>query len=57
MFKEFYSVALRPKKYKDSPQALRERIRKNETIIDKREWESCIRKGKFKTDKKVGFGD
>ena len=38
-------------------QALRERIRKNETIIDKREWESRIRKGKFKTDKMVGFGD
>ena len=57
MFKDFYSVALYPKKYQDSPQALRERIRKNETIFDKREWESRIRKGKFKTDKKVGFGD
>ena len=44
-----------PKKYQDSPQALRERIRKNEVIIDKREWESRIRKGKFKTDKMVGF--
>ena len=55
MFKDFYSVALCPKKYKDSPQALRERIRKNEAIIYEREVQSCFKKGKFKTDKKVGF--
>ena len=55
MFKEFYSVALYPKKYKDSPEALRERIRKNEAIIYEREVQSCFKKGKFKTDKKVGF--
>ena len=57
MFKDFYSVALCPKKYRDSPQALRERIRKNEAIIYEREVQSCFKKGKFKTDKKVGFGD
>lgn len=55
MLKDFYSVALCPKKYKDSPQALRERIRKNEAIIYEREVQSCFKKGKFKTDKKVGF--
>ena len=55
MFKDFYSVALYPKKYKDSPQALRERIRKNEAIIYEREVQSRFKKGKFKTDKKVGF--
>ena len=55
MFKDFYSVALCPKKYKDSPQALRERIRKNEAIIYEREVQSRFKKGKFKTDKKVGF--
>ena len=55
MFKDFYSVALCPKKYRDSPQALRERIRKNEAIIYEREVQSRFKKGKFKTDKKVGF--
>ena len=55
MFKEFYSVALYPKKYQDSPEALRERIRKNEAIIYEREIQSCLKKGKFKTDRKVGF--
>ena len=55
MFKDFYSVALCPKKYRDSPQALRERIRKNEAIIYEREVQSCFKKGKFKTDKKVRF--
>ena len=55
MFKEFYSVALYPKKYRDSPDALRERIRKNEAIIYEREIQSCFKKGKFKTDKKVRF--
>ena len=39
------------------PQALRERIRKNEAIIYEREVQSCFKKGKFKTDKKVGLGD
>ena len=42
-------------KYKDSPQALRERIRKNEAIIYERELQSCFKKGKFKTEPKVGF--
>ena len=37
------------------PQALRERIRNNEAIIYEREVQSCFKKGKFKTDKKVGF--
>ena len=55
MLKDCYWISFYPKKYQDSPQALRERIRKNEAIIDKREWESRIRKGKFKTDKMVGF--
>ena len=55
MFKEFYSVALYPKKYQDSPDALRERIRKNESIIKDREFQSLFKKGKFNTDKKVGF--
>ena len=55
MFKDFYSVALYPKKYQDSPDALRERIGKNMTIIRRRELEASIKKGKFKTDKKVGF--
>ena len=55
MFKEFYSVALYPKKYQDSPDALRERIGKNMVIIRRRELEASIKKGKFKTDKKVGF--
>ena len=55
MFKDFYGVALCPKKYRDSPQALRERIRKNEAIIYEREVQSCFKKGKFNTDKKVGF--
>ena len=36
-------------------QALRERIRKNETIIKDREFQSHFKKGQFKTDKKVGF--
>ena len=47
MFKDFYSVALCPKKYRDSPQALRERIRKNEAIIYEREVQSCFKKGVF----------
>ena len=55
MFKEFYSVALYPKKYRDSPDALRERISKNMTIIKDREFQSLFKKGKFNTDKKVGF--
>ena len=55
MFKDFYSVALCQKKYKDSPQALRERIRKNEAIIYERVVQSCFKKGKFKTEPKVGF--
>ena len=48
-------IAFYPKKYQDSPQALRERIRKNEAIIYEREAQSCFKKGKFKTDKKEGF--
>ena len=55
MFKEFYSVALYPKKYQDSPEALRERIRKNESIIKDREFQSLFKKVEFNTDKKVGF--
>ena len=39
----------------DSPQALCERIRRNKAIIKDREFETCIRNGKFKTDKMVGF--
>ena len=57
MLKDCYWIAFYPKKYQDSPQALRERIRKNEAIIYEREVQSCFKKGKFKTDKKVGFGD
>ena len=49
------NVALCPKKYKDSYQALCERIRKNEAIIYEREVQSCFKKGKFKTEPKVGF--
>ena len=41
----------------DSPQALRERIRKNEAIIKDREFQSHFKKGKFETESKVGFGD
>ena len=55
MFKEFYSVALYPKKYQDSPDALRERISKNMKIIKDREFQSLFKKGEFNTDKKVGF--
>ena len=55
MLKDCYWIAFYPKKYKDSPQALRERIRKNEAIIYEREVQSRFKKGKFKTDKKVGF--
>ena len=47
MLTDCYWIAFYPKKYQDSPQALRERTRKNEAIIDKREWESRIRKGKL----------
>ena len=57
MLKDFYWVALYPKKYQDSPQALRERIRRNEAIIKDREFQSHFKKGKFKTEPKVGFGD
>ena len=57
MLKDCYWIAFYPKKYQDSPQALRERIRKNETIIKDREFQSHFKKGKFKTDPKGGFGD
>ena len=57
MLKDCYWIAFYPKKYHDSPQALRERIRKNEAIIKDREFQSHFKKGKFDTDKKVGFGD
>lgn len=33
-----YWIAFYPKKYQDSPQALRERIRKNEAVINDREF-------------------
>ena len=55
MLTDCYWIAFYPKKYQDSPQALRERIRKNKTIIKDREFQSHLKKGKFKTDKKVGF--
>ena len=57
MLKDFYWVALYPKKYQNSPQGLRERIRKNKTIINDRELQSHFKQGKFRTDTKVGFGD
>ncbi len=57
MFKDFYGVSLYPKKYHDSPKALRERIRKNKAIIDERERQSHFKRGKFDKDKKVEFGD
>ena len=55
MLKDCYWIAFYPKKYHDSSQALRERIRRNKAIIKDREFETCIRNGKFKTDKMVGF--
>ena len=55
MLQDFYLVGLYPKKYKDSPQALRERISKNKTIIDKRKMQASFNNGKFDADKKVGF--
>jgi hypothetical protein len=55
MLKDCYWIAFYPKKYQDSPQALRERIRKNETIIKDREFQSHFKKGKFRTDKTVEF--
>ena len=55
MLKDCYWIAFYPKKYQDSPQALRERIRKNETIIKDREFQSHLKKGKFRTEPKVGF--
>ena len=55
MSKNFYSVALYPKKYQDCPQALRERISKNKAIIYERVLQACFKNGKFNTDKKVGF--
>jgi hypothetical protein len=55
MLKDCYWIAFYPKKYKDSPQALRERIRKNEAIIKDREFQSHFKKGKFRTDKTVEF--
>lgn len=55
MLQDFYLVGLYPKKYKDSPQALRERICKNKTIIDKRKMQASFNNGKFDADKKVGF--
>ena len=55
MLTDCYWIAFYPKKYQDSPRALRERIRRNEAVINDREFETCIRNGKFKTDKKVGF--
>ena len=57
MLKDCYWIALYPKKYQDSPQGLRERIRKNKTIINARELPSHFIKGKYKPDPKVGFGD
>ena len=56
MLKDCYWIAFYPKKYQDSPQGLRERIRKNEAIIKDREFQSHLKKGKFKTEPKVGFG-
>ena len=53
--KDCYWIAFYPKKYQDSPQGLRERIRKNKTIIKDREFQSHFKKGKFKTEPKVGF--
>ncbi len=38
MLKDCYWIAFYPKKYQDSPQALRERIRKNEAVINDREF-------------------
>ena len=55
MLKDCYWIAFYPKKYQDSPQALRERIRKNEAIIKDREFQSHFKKGKFETESKVGF--
>ena len=55
MLKDCYWIAFYPKKYQDSPQALRERIRKNEAIIKDREFQSHFKKGKFRTDKPVEF--
>ena len=57
MLKVCYWIAFYPKKYQDSPQALRKRIRKNETIIKDREFQSHFKKGKFRTEPKIGFGD
>lgn len=55
MLKDCYWIAFYPKKYQDSPQALRERIRRNEAIIKDRKFQSHLKKGKFKTDKTVEF--
>ena len=38
-----------------NPRGLRERIRKNKTIIKDREFQSHFKKSKFKTEPKVGF--
>ena len=57
MLKDCYWIAFYPKKYQDSPQGLRERIRKNEAVIKDREFQSHFKKGKFETESNVGFGD
>ena len=48
MFKDFYSVALCPKKYKDSPQALRERIRKTRLSFMKEKSSPVLKRESFK---------
>ena len=47
MLKDCYWIAFYPKKYQDSPQALRERIRKNKIIIKDREFQSHFKKVSF----------
>ena len=44
MLTDCYWIAFYPKKYQDSPQALRERIRKNKTIIKDREFQSHFKR-------------
>lgn len=55
MIKDFNGVSAYPEKYKDSPWALREKIRKNRSILKDRRKQARKNKGKYYIEENVGF--
>lgn len=55
MLEDLDGVSAYPEKYKDYPKSLREKLRKNKSIIKKRRKQAKNNDGKFSAKEKVGF--